>query len=358
MSPTVLITGGAGFIGSRIALTLKERSPQTRVIVLDNLSRRGSELNVPRLKSAKVRFVKGDVRRPRDLEFKGTKIDYLIECSSEPSVLAAYSDSPQYTIDTNLTGAVNCLELARRKKSGFIFLSTSRVYPVERLNAVRLKKAAKRFEISLRQAMPGISRKGVNEKFPLDGWRSFYGASKLAAELMIEEYRQAYGIKTVINRCGVVSGPWQMGKEDQGVFGLWMLNHFFKRKLSYIGFGGRGLQVRDVLHVDDLVRLIILQMKSLNKLDGSVFNAGGGAANALSLRETTEICRYLTGEKFIVGSVKTTRTADVPLYVTDNTLVTRKTGWKPRLNAADVMKDLYQWVRENEKVLYRKLIKS
>ena len=99
-------------------------------------------------------------------------------------------------------------------------------------------------------------RSGVAEDFPLAGARTLYGSTKLAAELLIEEYRAAYGLRAVVNRCGVVAGPWQMGKVDQGVFTYWMLAHHFRRPLSYIGFGGSGKQVRDLLHVEDLIELL------------------------------------------------------------------------------------------------------
>src|SRR3989338_5035055 len=129
----VLVTGGAGFIGSHLAIAVKKKWKKARVIALDNLIRRGSEFNVPRLKENGVHFIKGDVRSKKDLDFKATRISLIIECSAEPSVLAGFNESPQYVIDTNLTGAVNCLELARRDRADFLFLSTSRVYPIEKL---------------------------------------------------------------------------------------------------------------------------------------------------------------------------------------------------------------------------------
>ena len=96
-----------------------------------------------------------------------------------------------------------------------------------------------------------------------------------------------YGLRAVINRCGVISGPWQMGKVDQGFVVLWLSRHLFGGPLSYMGFGGHGLQVRDVLHVDDLYDLIVRQLNGLNEYSGSLFNVGGGMASSVSLRELT-----------------------------------------------------------------------
>src|SRR5690606_37641735 len=87
-----------------------------------------------------------------------------------------------------------------------------------------------------------------------------YGATKLSAEHMIEEFADSFGLAAVINRCGVIAGPWQMGKVDQGVFSWWLLSHLFGRDLAYIGHGGTGKQVRDLLHIDDLVDLVSLQL--------------------------------------------------------------------------------------------------
>jgi CDP-paratose 2-epimerase len=132
MSDRILITGGAGFVGSTTALELKRRSPCADVIAFDNLRRRGSELNVPCLKAAGIRFVHGDVRQTADLE--ALPADLIVECSAEPSVQAGYADAPNYVVETNLFGCYNCLNLARRSKADFIFLSTSRVYPIATLN--------------------------------------------------------------------------------------------------------------------------------------------------------------------------------------------------------------------------------
>ena len=115
--------------------------------------------------------------------------------------------------------------------------------------------------------------------------------TKLAAELMIAEYGDAYGVPYAIDRCGLIAGPWQMGKTDQGVVALWMAAHYFKRPLSYIGFGGTGKQVRDILHVDDLCDLLLCQLEDPGRWNGRVFNAGGGLGASLSLREMTRALR-------------------------------------------------------------------
>ena len=115
MIPTrILVTGGAGFVGSTLALRARQAWPEASVTAFDNLRRRGSELNLPRLRDAGVAFVHGDIRNPADLAPLGRDLDLLLECSAEPSVLAGYDGDPSYVVDTNLTGTIHCLELARK----------------------------------------------------------------------------------------------------------------------------------------------------------------------------------------------------------------------------------------------------
>jgi CDP-paratose 2-epimerase len=248
---SILVTGGAGFVGSNLALKLKQRYPELQVATLDNLKRRGSELNISRLQQAGVKFIHGDIRNREDLPQFG--IDLILECSAEPSVLAGYDNSLSYLLNTNLVGTLNCLELARKQQAGFIFLSTSRVYSIEALNSMCYSEAETRFVLSDEQPYPGASAFGVAENFCLQGARSLYGATKLASELFVEEYVSAFSLKAIVNRCGVITGPWQMGKVDQGVFALWMARHYFRGERSYIGYGGTGKQVRDFLHIDDFL---------------------------------------------------------------------------------------------------------
>src|SRR5882757_7766617 len=165
MAPRVLITGGAGFVGSNLAVSLAARHPEWEILVLDNLYRRGSELNLPRLEEAGVEFVKGDVREPGDL-MALPKFDAIVECSAEPSVMSGVDGDTGYLVHTNLTGAYNCLELARRDGAYFVFLSTSRVYPVQPQVELALEEAETRFELAAEQAVPGISPAGISEDFP------------------------------------------------------------------------------------------------------------------------------------------------------------------------------------------------
>jgi CDP-paratose 2-epimerase len=339
----MLITGGAGFVGSNLAVSLAARHPEWDVLALDNLYRRGSELNLPRLEAAGVEFVEGDVREPDRLG-RLPALSAIVECSAEPSVMSGVDGDTSYLVHTNLTGAYNCLELARRDGAFVVFLSTSRVYPMAPQLALELEEAPTRFELAAEQEVPGVSAAGISEQFPIAGARTLYGATKLSAELLIEEYRASLGVPAVIDRCGVIAGPWQMGKVDQGVFTHWMLAHHFRKPLSYIGFGGTGKQVRDLLHVEDLIDLVERQLLDPDKWDGVTANVGGGRECSLSLLETTEICRELTGNEVPIEPVRETRAGDVPVYISDCTRLFSLDEWRPRRSARQVLTDIHDWI--------------
>jgi len=346
----ILITGGAGFVGSNLAIKLKTKYPNINVVSMDNLKRRGSELNIPRLKSNGIVFVHGDIRNKEDFEELGT-IDFIFECSAEPSVMAGIDSSPEYLIHTNLTGTINCLEFARKHKSAFIFVSTSRVYPIETINKLVYKEDKTRFTLQNKQAIPGVSSRGISEDFPLSGARSLYGTTKLASELLLEEYIYNYGLKGVINRCGIITGPWQMGKVDQGVLVLWVARHLFGGKLSYIGFGGQGKQVRDFIHIDDLFELFDKQINNIDQFSGKTFNVGGGIQNSVSLKELTLVCEKITGNKIHIDSIDETRPADIKLFITNSEKIRKLARWKPKKNLEQTIVDIANWINTNKKLV-------
>lgn len=345
---TILVTGGAGFVGSHLALRFKEHYGQAvEVISLDNLKRRGSELNISRLKQGGVKFVHGDIRQIEDIRAVG-HVDLILECSAEPSVIAGYDSSPDYLMQTNLQGTVNCLEIARITKADFLFLSTSRVYPIKHINNLNFDETDSRFVLAENNSTKGISEKGVSEELSLEGTRSLYGATKLCSELIIQEFIEMYGIRGVINRCAVLTGPWQMGKVDQGVVVLWAARHLYGGELGYFGYGGTGKQVRDILHVDDLFKLLIKQYEDMDRHNGAVYNVGGGQDISISLCELTELCQKYSGNTINIKKVEETRVADIPYFITDNTKVEEATGWSPQIGREQILEEITHWLREHE----------
>lgn len=344
----ILVTGGAGFVGSNLALWLKRQYSGANVIAFDNLKRRGSEANLPRLREGGVEFLHGDVRNAEDLSLDARHIDLILECSAEPSVLAGFGESPAYLLNTNLLGTINCMELARRSNADVIFLSTSRVYPIAALNALRLHEEATRFRLDPWQDVAGVTERGISERFPLEGARSMYGATKLCSELLIREYCEMYGVRAIVNRCGVLTGPWQMGKVDQGVFTLWVAMHYFERSLQYIGWGGHGKQVRDLLHIDDLADLLAIQLARFDDLHGQTYNVGGGVESSLSLLETTQLCQQITGKTIPVAAVDANRPADLALYITDSSRISGLTGWRPTRMPEQTLRSIYEWIVAEE----------
>ncbi len=335
----ILVTGGAGFAGSSLALSLKRSLADAEVLALDNLHRQGSELSLARLKAGGVRFLKGDVRNPSDIDAAGD-FDLLLDCAAEPSVHAGYGESPDYLIATNLTGTANCLEAARKRQAKFIFLSTSRVYPIAPLRALPLERQENRLALKPGAHGPGWSENGIGFDFPMAGSRSLYGATKLSSELLAEEFAAHYGMDVIVIRSGVLAGPWQMGKVDQGFMALWAARHLFGGPLAYMGFEGLGLQVRDVLHIGDMFDLIFHLLRQAPK-GFSRWNAGGGPSNAVSLKELTEFCRRRSGVSLPIASEPGTRPADIPWFVAD---IGGIAGWQPKRNLETIVDDIFTWL--------------
>jgi len=345
----ILITGGAGFVGCSLAVAMRAARPRATVIAFDNLRRRGAELNLPRLAEAGCIFEHGDIRQAADLASVGA-VDLLIDASAEPSALAGYDGSPRYLLDTNLVGTINALELARLHRAAFLLISTSRVYPYPALNDLPFRETETRFELD-HPTGEGISADGVAETFPLDGPRTLYGATKLASELLVREYADAYGMDAIIDRCGVLAGPGQFGKVDQGVLVLWVARHVFGGRLRYIGWNGTGKQVRDLLHVSDLHTLVEKQLVAMPGRRGDVFNVGGGRDVSVSLLELTSICRAATGHSIDAAADPSNRRGDVRVYLTDASSAREAFHWSPQWSVEAIVDDVARWIRRDHALL-------
>jgi CDP-paratose 2-epimerase len=265
-------------------------------------------------------------------------------------VLAGYGGSPDYLMETNLMGTYRCLEQARQWRSKTIFLSTSRVYPISVLEQHPWSEQPARFAWN---DVPGaaISSRGVSEACAMNAARSLYGWTKFASEGLIEEYRSGFGLRAVTNRCSVIAGPWQMGKVDQGVVALWVFRHYFGKPLKYIGYGGAGKQVRDLLHVADLCDLVSEQLSNFEKWEGWLGNVGGGLEISASLRELTALCQKVVGREVPIAGETENRQADLRIFLADSSRLFARTHWRPRRGVEKIVTDVFDWVRANEKEL-------
>lgn len=325
----ILITGICGFVGSTIAEELTKRASGYQLFGVDNLSRAGSEFNLPRIKKCGVRFFPGDVRNASDLESLPT-VDWVIDAAANPSVLAGVTGqvSSRQLIEHNLLGTINMLEHCKRSGGGLILLSTSRVYSIGALAGAPMEVVKDGFvprqdDIN----MPGWTHRGINENFSTHPPLSLYGCSKLTSELLALEYGTAFRLPVYINRCGVLAGAGQFGKPDQGIFSFWIHSYCQKRPLTYIGFGGYGHQVRDCMHPRDIVPLLHDQMQSSGKLAGEVINLSGGIASGMSLAQLSHWCLQRFGPH-TVGSNSAQRPFDIPWIVLDSSRAERLWGWR------------------------------
>jgi CDP-paratose 2-epimerase len=355
----VLVTGGCGFIGSHLARHLRGKGH--RVSVLDNLVRRGSEANIAVLQEQGIGFFHGDVRNPEDLGNLPAGIELICDASAQPSVVTGYAN-PLFDITNNGLGAINVLEYARPRRIPLIFWSSNRVYGADRLNALPRRESTTRFEYDVAswQSLPADRRPagfdpahGISEQFSIDGGqRSIYGLSKLIADAACQEYAQAYDLPVVVNRFGVISGTGQFGHVDQGWVVWWAVAHWFGLPLTYLGWHGK--QVRDILFVEDMLALLDLEMEQLPSLRGQVFNAGGGASNAISLREATSAMREISSRSTAIAESQDARQGDIVLYYTDNRKAAEVFGWKPKIDLRAGFEQIFEWIRKNEAELRRR----
>ena len=317
----VAVLGGAGFVGSSVSVHLAGLGHD--VLAVDSLVRPGSEHNLPRLAESGVAVHRGDVRCQEDwVAIRSFKPLAVLDFAAQPSAVAGYGN-PRLDFASNTFAVLHALELCRETGAAFLLASTNKVYG--RSAVERAVGPLERLKDRWHAFRP------VSESCPLDGGdRSLYGASKVMADLMTQEWADAFGFPAVVNRFSCLAGPWQWGKADQGWVAWWVIAHRLGLPLQYIGHDG--LQVRDVLAASDLCRLIELQLADLRP-GPEVFNVGGGQDHSMSLRECTDLCRGITGIEIQIGLADEPRRADFPWYVSDTEKVRSRYGWAPTLDS-------------------------
>lgn len=384
----ILITGICGFTGSTLARELAKEGNE--VCGLDNFLREGSRGNVEPLKKLGIQVTEGDIRNEADLA-KMPKADWVLDCAAEPSVLAGVgSGMGSYELmDHNLIGTIRVLEHCKKTGAGFVLMSTSRVYSVDKLAAVKVVEKGDRVvreregerepkaESGKRNAeksdIVGLTSKGISEEFSTEPPLSLYGASKRCAELLAMEYGDAFGFPVWINRCGVLAGKGQFGKADQGIFSFWIRSWKENRPLRYIGFGGKGAQVRDCLHPKDLVPVLKKQMGgSVNVkvnvkedrkaesggrpsfapnlassggasegfgVDPRICNFGGGIQNSCSLAQLSAWCEKRFGARKVESDPKP-RPYDLPWVVLDSSRAKKLWDWEIKTSLEQIFSEI------------------
>ena len=336
----ILITGGCGFVGSNLAVFLKKNLKSVKIFSVDNLMRKGSDINCKRLQKLNIKNFKINIEN-FDLLKKLPKFNLIIDCCAEPAIEES-TKNPDKVFNTNLVGTYNILKKCLSDKANLIFLSSSRVYSIQ-----ALRKLVRGDFLSKTLTL----KKKINENFQTSSPISLYGFTKLSSENLIKEIFYSTKLKYIINRFGVISGPWQFGKQDQGFVSLWIAKHLLKKKLSYIGFGGKGNQVRDIIHIEDVCEIILIQMKKMKNIYNQTFNIGGGIKNMISLKSLTTKCQLLTSNNIQISSIKKTSKFDIPYYVSDNQKIYKFYKWLPSKNISQIIQDVYNWLINNKMLL-------
>jgi CDP-paratose 2-epimerase len=336
----ILITGVAGFVGFKLAEYFRREDKSIVLFGIDNLSRKGSEYNLELLEKLNCVFYKGDISKQNDVDALPT-VDWIIDCAANPSVLAGLDGGGLDLIQNNLTGTFYLLEKCKRDHAGFIMLSTSRVYSIENLKRIPLEVSGNSFFITPHASYPlGFSSKGVAEDFSTSSPISLYGATKLASEVLAMEYHYTFGFPVWINRCGVIAGPGQFGKIDQGIFSFWIYQYILNKPLSFIGFGGNGFQARDMLHPWDVFQMVQMQLSDQQSLSPRIVNLGGGVQNTLSLAQLDAFCKSQIDPHKQINRIEQNRNFDIPFYATDYSKATEFWNWRPSFTSMQILEQI------------------
>jgi CDP-paratose 2-epimerase len=330
-----LITGGAGFVATNAADRLL--SSGRRVRLFDNLSRHGVEQNVRWLKDRfgdRVEFVRGDVRDDAAIRRAVRGVDQVFHFAAQVAVTTSLTD-PFLDFEVNARGTLNLLEAVRacEQPPSILFTSTNKVYGD--LYDVPLRRRKSRYE----PADERVLERGIGESRPLD-FHSPYGCSKGAAEQYVLDYARTFGIPATVFRMSCIYGPHQFGTEDQGWVAHFLIQTLRRQPLTLYG---DGLQVRDVLFVDDLVDAMLLAHEHIEDTAGDAFNMGGGPARTISLMELMDLIAEVTGER-PVFALEPWRPADQRYYVSSTARFERLTGWRPRVGVRQGVERLLSWL--------------
>ena len=328
---SILITGGCGFVGTNLAIYLQKELKNFSIYSVDILKKDYSKYNVDILKKKKIINYRIDITSNKFLKIK-KKFDFIIDCSADPAVEDSRKDTIR-VFNNNLKTTLNILEKTKKDKSNIIFISSSRVYPIIESN--------KKFRLK--------SNSMFDEKTTTDGIKSIYGYTKYASELLIKEYSYIFNIKYIINRSGIITGPLQFGKVEQGLTSLWLWRHLNNLRLNYVGYGGKGSQIRDILYVDDFSLLIKKQILGFSKTNNKLFCIGGGKSNSITLKQLTEKCQNLTKNYPKIKSIPETSKYDIPLFISSNKKIKKYYNWIPKTNINNILKFNLKWLKKDYK---------
>jgi CDP-paratose 2-epimerase len=333
-----LITGGAGFIATNVADALLRQG--WRVRIFDNLSRGGVEQNVRWLVSQhgpRVQTSVGDVRDRAALAAAAAGVQRVFHFAAQVAVTTSLVD-PFLDFEVNARGTLNLLEILRgmQHPPSVLFTSTNKVYG--HLDDVPLVRRARRYE----PADHTIATRGIGEDRPLD-FHSPYGCSKGAADQYVLDYARTFGLPATVFRMSCIYGPHQFGTEDQGWVAHFLIQAMRRAPLTLYG---DGLQVRDVLFVEDLVSAMLLAHEHIDLTAGRAFNIGGGPTNTTSLLELLDLIANITGAQ-PAFDLEPWRPADQRYYVSNTATFQQATGWRPRVAVSDGVRRLMEWLLES-----------
>jgi CDP-paratose 2-epimerase len=331
----ILVTGGAGFIGSNACARFAVASHE--VLSLDNLTRVGSERNAAWLRQTHgVANENVDVRDAAAVEALVARFapEAVIHCAGQVAVTTSVVE-PRRDFEENALGTFNVLEAVRRQAphAVFLFASTNKVYGG--MEDARLELRAERW------CYADLSH-GCGEERPLD-FHSPYGCSKGAADQYVRDYARIYGLRTVVLRQSCIYGYRQFGVEDQG-WVAWFTIRSLKR--APVTVFGDGCQVRDVLFIDDLLDAYQAAIGRIDVASGQVYNVGGGAGNAISLRELVRKLDALNGYPLKVAEGDW-RPGDQRVFIADIRKIDQELGWSPKVSVDEGLARLHRWVKEN-----------
>ena len=333
----ILITGGAGFVGTNLAHRYLSQGIPVRVY--DNFSRAGVIQNARWLEDthgALVQIEEGDIRDAARLGEAVAEASQVFHLAAQVAVTTSLLD-PVADFEINARGTLNLLEALRRcpVPPPLLFTSTNKVYGG--LPDISLRVTNDCYEPEDRN----VRAAGIGENRALD-FHSPYGCSKGTADQYVLDYARTFGIPAVVFRMSCIYGPHQFGTEDQG----WVA-HFLIRALEHqpITLYGDGMQVRDILFVEDLVDAFVLAQTRISALSGQAFNIGGGVDNTVSLRNLLALIGASYGETPRV-SYEDWRPGDQRYYVSDTRKFEAATGWQPKTDVPRGIEKLSQWLRE------------